>query len=229
MPQPVPPSPYATVSDPHASLLQLAVMASGGGTNFQAIIDAVEAGTLSAELVLCISNNPEAGALERAVHHQIPTCVLDPGQFPEDARYEATLLEVLQDHGVTFIALAGYMRKIPVGIVRAFQGRMVNIHPALLPAFGGKGMYGRRVHQAVLDYGAQWTGATVHLVEEEYDTGPIVLQKPVAVLPDDNASTLAARVLEVEHVLYPAALQLFAEDRLIRVGRRMLVRPSTDT
>nr|WP_243665078.1 phosphoribosylglycinamide formyltransferase [Rhodothermus marinus] len=121
------------------------------------------------------------------------------------------MLEVLRAHDVELVALAGYLKKIPDNVVAAYRNRILNIHPSLLPAFGGPGMYGRRVHEAVLNYGVRWTGATVHLVDEEYDHGPIVLQEPVPVLPDDTPETLAARVLEVEHRLYPEALRLFAE------------------
>ena len=201
--------------------LRLAVFASGGGTNFQAILDAVERGTLPLTVALCLSNTPKAGALMRARRHDVPTAILNPRDFETEAAYVAALMAVLGEHGVNFIALAGYMRKIPVAVVEAFRGRMLNIHPALLPSFGGKGLYGRRVHEAVLAYGARWSGATVHLVDEEYDTGPIVLQEPVPVLPGDTPETLAERVLRVEHWLYPQALRLFAEDR-VRVDGRIV-------
>jgi formyltetrahydrofolate-dependent phosphoribosylglycinamide formyltransferase len=199
--------------------MHLAVFASGGGTNFQAILDAVAQGALPLTVALCVSNTPKAGALARARWHGVPTAILDPRDFATEAAYVAALMDVLGEQAVNFIALAGYMRKIPAAVVAAFRGRMLNIHPALLPAFGGKGLYGRRVHEAVLAYGARWTGATVHLVDEEYDTGPIVLQEPVPVLPGDTPETLAARVLPVEHRLYPHALRLFAEGRVRVEGR----------
>ena len=204
--------------DPDAPL-RLAVFASGGGTNFQAILDAVESGTLPLTVALCLSNTPKAGAVARAARHGVPAAVLDPRDFEPEALYVEALMGVLGEHKVNFIALAGYLRKIPAAVVSAFRGRMVNIHPALLPAFGGKGLYGRRVHEAVLAYGVRWTGATVHLVDEEYDTGPIVLQEPAPVLPGDTPETLAARVLRVEHRLYPKALRLFAEGRVRIEGR----------
>ena len=199
--------------------MRLAVFASGGGTNFQAILNAVESGTLPITAALCLSNTPKAGALARAERHGVPTAVLDPRDFETEAPYVEALMGVLGEHGVNFIALAGYLRKIPAAVVSAFRGRMVNIHPALLPAFGGKGLYGRRVHEAVLAYGVRWTGATVHLVDEEYDTGPIVLQEPVPVMAGDTTDSLAARVLRVEHRLYPQALRLFAEGRVQIEGR----------
>ena len=204
--------------DPNAPL-RLAVFASGGGSNFQAMLDAVEGGTLPLTVALCLSNTPKAGALARAERHGVPTAVLNPRDFETEASYVDALMGVLDEHAVNFIALAGYMRKIPAAVVAAFRGRMLNIHPALLPAFGGKGLYGRRVHDAVLAYGVRWSGATVHLVDEEYDTGPIVLQEPVPVLPDDTAATLAERILRVEHRLYPQALRLFAEGRVTVDGR----------
>jgi phosphoribosylglycinamide formyltransferase-1 len=199
--------------------IRLAVFASGGGTNFQAILDAVESGALPLTVALCLSNTPGAGALARAETHGVPTAVLDPRAFAAEAPYVEAVMQVLGEHAVNFIALAGYLRKIPAAVVAAFRGRMLNIHPALLPAFGGQGLYGRRVHEAVLAYGARWSGATVHLVDEAYDTGPIVLQEPVPVLPGDTPETLGARVLRVEHRLYPQALRLFAEGRVQVDGR----------
>lgn len=203
--------------------IRLAVFASGGGSNFQSIINAVEAGSLEIELALAVSNRSTAGALERAARHGIPTLTLDPKSFAKEEDYATELLAELDRHRVNFIALAGYLRKIPSVVVQRFRGRMLNIHPALLPAFGGKGFYGRKVHVAVLEHGAQWTGATVHLVDEEYDTGPIVLQMPVPVRSDDTPESLAARVLEAEHALYPEALRLFASGRISFVGRRAII------
>lgn len=207
-----------------SATIRLAVFASGGGSNFQSIVDAVKAGTLPIEVALCLSDRPGAGALARAERHGIPTAVLSPGDYVDPAAYTADLLALLDRHGITFIALAGYLKHVPPEVVRAYRGRMLNIHPALLPAFGGKGMYGLRVHRAVLAYGARWTGATVHLVDEEYDTGPVVLQEPVPVADDDTPETLAARVLAVEHRLYPEALRLFAGGRVHVEGRRVRIR-----
>jgi phosphoribosylglycinamide formyltransferase-1 len=201
--------------------LRLAIFASGRGTNFQAILDAIAARRLQAQVVLYVSNRPDAGALQIARSARIPAAVIEERQFVEAADYERTLLEHMAKHEVNFIALAGFMRKIPAGVVRQFRHRIVNIHPALLPSFGGKGMYGHRVHAAVLEYGCKVTGVTVHLVDEEYDTGPPILQRCVPVLDDDTPESLAVRVLEVEHQLYPEALQLFAEDRVRIYGRRV--------
>lgn len=204
---------------------RLAVFVSGGGTNFQALLDAAARGDLSCGIGLCVSSGPAAGALERARRAGVASVVVDPAAYADEDAFAKALLDALDAHGVDFVALAGYMKKIPADVVRAFHGRMLNIHPALLPAFGGRGMYGRRVHEAVLAYGARWSGATVHLVDEEYDTGPIVLQEPVPVLPDDTPETLAARVLEAEHRIYPEAVRLFAEGRLTVEGRLVRIHP----
>lgn len=204
--------------------MRLAVFASGGGTNFQAILDAIEEGTLPAQAVLCLSDRPGAFALERARRHDVPTAVLPPADYATSEAFARAMSSTLEAHRVNFIALAGYLKKIPPSVVRAFHERMLNIHPALLPAFGGKGMYGMRVHRAVLEYGVKWTGVTVHLVEEKYDTGPVVLQEPIPVKPDDTPETLTERVLKVEHRLYPEALRLFAEDRVEIDGRRVRIR-----
>lgn len=203
--------------------MQLAVFVSGGGSNFQAILDAIGAGRLDADVALCVSSRPDAGALERAARAGVPTCVLRAAEFPDDVALGAAMLEALATHHVDFVALAGFMRKIPSSVVAAYRHRMLNIHPALLPAFGGPGMYGRRVHEAVIEHGARISGATVHLVDEEYDSGPIVLQDVVPVLDHDTPESLAARVLEVEHRIYPEALRLFAEG-LVRIdGRRVYI------
>lgn len=203
--------------------LRLAIFASGSGSNMQAIVDAAESGDLDVEIALVVSNRPDAGVVDRARNHGIPTLIIDPKSYDDESEYTADLLASLEEHAVNFVALAGYLRKVPSEIVDRFKGRMLNIHPALLPSFGGKGYYGRRVHEAVLKYGVQWTGVSVHVVDEEYDTGPIVLQEPVRVEPDDTPESLAARVLKVEHRLYPEALRLFAENRIRIDGRKVRI------
>jgi phosphoribosylglycinamide formyltransferase-1 len=207
--------------------MRLAVFASGGGTNFQAILDAIGAGDLPAEVVCCVSNTPDAGALDRADRHDVPTEVIPPTSFDAPVSFGEALLDTLATYAVTFVALAGYMQKIPPNVVEAYRGRMTNIHPALLPAFGGKGMYGMHVHRAVIEYGVHWSGVTVHLVDEEYDHGPIVLQEPVPVYADDTPEALADRIRPVEHRLYPEALRLFAEDRVRRDGRTVWIEDPT--
>lgn len=200
--------------------LNLAVFASGRGSNFKALLDAIANGKLRAKISVLISDRSEAGALHIAQQANIPTEVL---ACRDEEKYEHTLRLLLHHREVNFIVLAGYLRKIPASIIRAFHGRIINIHPALLPSFGGKGMYGLRVHQAVLDYGCKVSGATMHFVEEEYDTGAPILQRCVPVRDDDTAETLAARVLQVEHQLLPEALQLFVEEKVKVEGRRVRI------
>lgn len=171
------------------------------------------------EVVLTITNRKHAGVLQVATSFGVAARVLSP----EEVGDGTSILEVLEDVGADAVALAGYLRHVPEEVVRRFRNRIVNVHPALLPAFGGKGMYGLHVHRAVIESGARWSGATVHFVDEQYDTGPIILQSPVPVLQDDSAETLAARVLDVEHHLYPIALRLLAHDRLHVDGRRVLI------
>lgn len=198
--------------------LNLAIFVSGRGSNFQAVLDAIAQKSLRARIAVLISDRSEAGALHIAQQAGIATEVL---ACRDEEKYEHTLRFVLQQREVNFIVLAGYLRKIPASLIRAYRGRIINIHPALLPSFGGKGMYGKHVHQAVLDYGCKVSGATVHFVEEEYDTGAPILQRCVRVHEDDTAETLAGRVLEVEHQILPEALRLFAEERVQIEGRRV--------
>jgi phosphoribosylglycinamide formyltransferase-1 len=176
---------------------------------------------LTAEIVCVISNLDDAPALAYARKEDIPTLSVQGHPPSEHARL---MLDFLGSHGADFIALAGYMQLIPSEVITAFPHCIVNMHPALLPSFGGKGMYGHHVHEAVIDSGEKVTGATVHLVDEVYDRGPIVMQRRVPVLDDDTAETLAARVLEVEHDIYPEALQLFAEQRVEILENKIYIR-----
>ena len=200
-------------------MMRLALFASGGGSNAAAILDAIEAGTLDAEAVVLVSDRTSAGALARAAERGLPTAVVPPGD--DAAAFAQALLDVLAAHEADALALAGYLRKIPDPVVWAYRDRIVNVHPSLLPAFGGPGWYGKRVHQGVIDYGCQVSGVTVHLVDSEYDSGPVLLQETVPVRPDDTAETLAARVLAVEHRLLPQALALLAAGRIRVDGRRI--------
>ncbi|KAA0228869.1 phosphoribosylglycinamide formyltransferase [candidate division KSB1 bacterium] len=195
--------------------LRLAVFASGRGSNFKAILDAIQSGTLDAKVVLLISDQPQAGALQTAAQAGIPTRIIAPNALATSEDYGKALLQALAECDSNFIVLAGFLRMIPAAVIKAFSGRIINIHPALLPSFGGKGMYGLRVHQAVLDYGCKVSGATVHLVDENYDTGKPLVQRCVPVYEDDTPESLAARVLKVEHQILPEALQLFAKDRVV--------------
>lgn len=189
---------------------RIAVLASGGGSNLQAIVDYLRGrGDREADVVLVASDRPDAGALERAEREGIQRALVKSRRAPDGSNP----LDLLRDHGVDFIALAGYLRMLPKEIVAEFPSRIVNIHPALLPLFGGVGMYGDRVHRAVLESGATVTGATVHYVDDEYDHGSIIAQWPVPVLDDDSVQSLAARVLKVEHVLYPRVVSAVASGK----------------
>jgi formyltetrahydrofolate-dependent phosphoribosylglycinamide formyltransferase len=182
------------------------VLASGSGSNLQAILDHFAALGPSApgEVVLVVSDRAGAGALDRARHAGIATAHLA-------AREPQRLLPVLREAGVTHVVLAGYLRLIPADVVAAFHGRLVNIHPALLPAFGGPGMYGHHVHEAVVRAGVATTGATVHFVDERYDEGAVIAQWAIPVHPTDDADAVAARVLAVEHQLYPRCVAALCE------------------
>ncbi len=179
--------------------MRLAVAISGRGSNLAALLAALPAGS-PAEVALVLSNRPAAGGLEIARQHTLPTVVLAD---PADA---TAWLDALSEHRIDLVVLAGYLKLVPPAVVHRYRRRMINIHPALLPAFGGPGMYGHRVHEAVLALGAAVSGATVHLVDEVYDRGPILAQARVPVLPGDTPETLAERVLELEHRLLPAVV-----------------------
>jgi phosphoribosylglycinamide formyltransferase 1 len=189
---------------------RIAVFASGGGSNLGALLAHQQRrGAASpSEIALVITNRPQAGALQRAAAAYVATHVLTN---PSDD--EATL-RLLQDARIDVIVLAGYLALVPAAVVRAFRGRIVNVHPALLPAFGGPGMYGRHVHAAVLQHGARISGATVHFVDEVYDRGAIIAQWPVPVFEEDSPATLAARVLRVEHALLPRVVELLCTEAL---------------
>ena len=190
---------------------RIAVLASGGGTNLQSILDYLSArgDSRAGDVVLVASDRPNAGALERARRAVVPAALVRSHLAPEGC----DLLKLLREHKVDFIALAGYLRLLPKDVIAEFPSRILNIHPALLPSFGGPGMYGDRVHRAVLASGATVTGATVHYVDEEYDHGTILAQWPVPVLADDTVHSLATRVLKVEHVLYPRVIDAVASGR----------------
>lgn len=194
--------------------VNIGVLASHGGSNLQAIIDACEQGRLDARVRVVISNNSESTALKRAAEHSIPHFYRSGKTHPDPADLDAEIAQLLEDHGVEVVALAGYMKKVGPVTLRRFAGRILNIHPALLPKHGGIGMYGRRVHEAVLEAGEVTTGVTIHLVDEEYDRGPIVAQCEVAVLPGDSPERLAQRVLEQEHFLYVDTLRRIASGEI---------------
>jgi phosphoribosylglycinamide formyltransferase-1 len=205
---------------------RIAILVSGPsrGSNMQAIIEACRDGRIpDSAVVAVVGARDDAPALQTAHALSVPTAVVNPREFPDPDMYGDALLWVLQKAQPDLICLAGYMRLLPAQVVQAYPMRIMNIHPALLPLFGGKGMYGLRVHQAAIDSGMKITGCTVHFVDEGYDTGPIILQRCVPILDDDSPETLAARVLPVEHETYIEAIRLFVQGRLRVEGRRVRV------
>ncbi|CUS77489.1 phosphoribosylglycinamide formyltransferase-1 [Candidatus Kryptonium thompsonii] len=204
--------------------MNIAVFASGRGSNLMAILNAIKEGKLNARISVVISNNSNAGALEIARANGIDALHISRKQFSSDEDYVNRILCELKSRNIELIVLAGYMKKIPPEIIREYPNRILNIHPALLPAFGGLGMYGMNVHKAVIDYGVKITGVTVHIVDEEYDHGPIVMQRAVEVRDDDTPETLAERVLKVEHEIYPQAIKLFVEGKVKISGRKVIIK-----
>jgi phosphoribosylglycinamide formyltransferase-1 len=204
--------------------LPIGVLISGSGTNLQAIIDAIEAGKLDAKIEVVVSNKANAFGVERARRHGIPTEVLDHRSFSSREAYDEAVVAILRQRNVALVVLAGFMRLLSPGFIRAFSNRIMNIHPALLPAFPGL-----QVQQRAVEHGVRFSGCTVHFVNEECDEGPIIIQAAVPVLPDDTGETLAARILEQEHRIYPRAIQLYAAGRLQIVGRRVVVQGISNT
>ena len=198
------------------------MLASGRGSNLQAVIDAIEAGTVQAKIVAVISNKKEAPALERARRHGLSALFVDPKPYTDrpDSReaYDRELLDILQRYDVELVLLAGYMKIVTRVLVEAFANRMMNIHPSLLPSFPGLD-----VQKKAIEWGCKLAGCTVHFVTEGVDEGPIILQAAVPILDGDTPDTLAARILEQEHKIYPRAVQLFAEGRLRVEGRRVFI------
>ena len=202
-------------------MLKLAVLVSGRGSNLQSIIDNIESGVLKgkAQIALLISNNPQAFAIERAKKHKIETLVVDSSQIKDKKEYELKIIEAIKAKKVDLICLAGYMRILSPEFVQAFKYKIINIHPALLPAFPGL-----HVQKKALDYGVTISGCTVHFVDEGCDTGPIIVQSAVPVMENDTEEALSARILEQEHKIYPQAIRLIAEDKLKIDGRRVVLK-----
>lgn len=200
-------------------LLKLGVLISGNGSNLQSIIDNIEKGTLQAVIKIVISNNPDAYGIIRAKKHGITVVVLKNSDFKNKEEFDSELINTLKKHDVELVTLAGFMRIISPRFLQAFPGRVMNIHPALLPSFPG--LHGQK--QAV-DYGVKVSGCTVHFVDEGVDTGPIIIQRAVPVRDDDTEETLAIRILKEEHEIYPQAIQLFADGKLEIRGRKIFIK-----
>ena len=189
--------------------LSIAVFASGGGTNLQALIDASKMGIFDGKISIVISNNSGAYALVRAANENIPVCHISNKKYPDQYEFMAKISEALSSHDVNLIVLAGYMKLLPLEVIKKYRSRIINIHPALLPHYGGKGMYGANVHRAVLENKDKISGATVHFVDELYDHGAILIQRIAPVLPGDTPDSLAQRVLTIEHKILPLAVGMF--------------------
>ena len=195
-------------------MLNIGVLISGGGTNLQAVIDGTESGEIKGQVKVVISSKQGAYGLERAKNHNIKAiCETD----------EDKIIEILKENKIDLVVLAGYLKIISPKLVNEFRNKMINIHPSLIPSFCGAGFSGEKVHQGVIDYGAKVTGATVHFVDEGADTGPIIMQDVVKVNQDDDAKTLAKRVLEVEHRILKESISLFCENKLKLQGRRVFI------
>ncbi len=198
--------------------LRLGVLASGGGTNLQSIIDNCQEQKIDAEIVLVLCNNPDARALERAEKADLPHLCINHRDFSDRQSFDQAVVAALREADVELVVLAGFMRIISEVFLEAFPQRIINIHPALLPAFPGL-----HVQRKALEYGARFSGCTVHLVDNGIDTGPIILQAVVPIFADDDEASLSARILEQEHIIYSQAIQLFAEDRIQIVGRQVKI------
>lgn len=201
-----------------ARQVSLGVLISGGGTNLQAIIDAIEAKKLAAKIEIVFSNKADAYGLVRAKKHELPTAVLDHKAFLSREAYDQTVVDLLRARGVELVVLAGFMRLLSPVFVKAYSNRIMNIHPALLPSFPGL-----NVQKKAVEHGVRFSGCTVHFVNEECDEGPIIIQAVVPVFPDDTEASLAARILKQEHQIYPRAIQLYSEGRLRIEGRKVFV------
>jgi phosphoribosylglycinamide formyltransferase-1 len=204
-------------------MLKIGVMVSGGGTNLQAILDRIDDGTLqNCRVVTVVSSKEGVYALERAKSRGIPTAVISRKSFETIEEYDRALIEHMRRYQVELVVLAGFLSLLGEGFVTAWKNAIINVHPSLIPSFCGKGFYGIRPHQSALEYGVKVTGATVHFVDLEYDSGPIILQKAVEVCPGDTPETLQRRVMEqAEWIILPEAIKLFAEGRLKIIGRRV--------
>ena len=194
---------------------KIAVFVSGGGSNFKAIHHQIIQGNILGKIVMVFSNNPNCGAIKFAEENSIPIFIINAARYPNAHTRDEFLLETCLKAEIDLICLAGFMKMLPQNIVKQYEYRILNIHPGLLPEFGGKGFYGTRVHEAVINSGKRESGATVHFVDEIYDHGPIILQKKVEVMETDTPESLAARVLKLEHELFPEVVKAFCENKII--------------
>jgi phosphoribosylglycinamide formyltransferase-1 len=207
-----------------ADKLNLGVLISGSGSNLQSIIDHIEKGSLNAVIKIVISNNPDAYGITRAKKHDLPVLIFKYEDFKTREDFDLELIKALQNNHVQLVVLAGFMRILTTSFLRAFPQRIINIHPALLPAFPGT-----HVQKQALEYGVKFSGCTVHFVDEGVDTGPIIIQSVLPVHDDDTEETLAARILEEEHRIYPQAIQLYADGKIEIDGRKVKIKSASKT
>jgi phosphoribosylglycinamide formyltransferase 1 len=204
--------------------IKLGILVSGGGSNLQSIIDHIENGQLNAEIRIVISNNADAFAVKRCAAHHIPIAVLNHADYNAREAFDIAMIDILNTHDVDLVVMAGFMRILSQQFLRTFPMRIMNIHPALLPSFPGL-----HVQRKAVEYGVKFSGCTVHFADEGVDTGPIIIQAVVPVLPEDTEDTLAARILREEHKVYPQAIQWYAEGRLEIAGRTVSIKGHPDS
>ncbi len=211
------------MSAPSSRLFKIAVLISGGGTTLKNLIERISAGQLHVDISLVISSNPQAGGLKFARDADIPNLVIEQKNFPDQDAFSREIFGRCRAAGADLVVMGGFLKRLT--IPEDFKNRVINIHPALIPAFCGTGFYGHRVHEAVLEYGVKLSGCTVHFADNQYDHGPVILQKAVPVLDDDTPDALAARVFQAECEAYPEAVQLIAEGRVRIESRRVRILP----
>lgn len=205
------------------SSVNIGVLISGGGTNLQAIIDNIKAGNIDGKIRVVISNRKDAYGLIRTRNAGIEGLYIDEDEYDTEGEFYERIVQELNKRDVELVVLAGYMKVLPEKFVEEYAGRIINVHPSLIPSFCGRGCYGDRVHKMALDYGVKITGVTVHFVDEGTDTGPIILQRAVEVMDDDTVDTLKQRVLKVEHKALPEAIRLYCQGRLTIKGRKVII------
>jgi len=204
--------------------LKIGVLISGSGTNLQSLIDNVESRNINGEISVVISNKKDAYGLERAQKYKIDAVYLNPKNYGSSEEYNDAIIEELEKRGVSLVVLAGYLKILSEKFIKSYRNRIINIHPSLIPSFCGKGYYGIKVHEAAIDYGVKVSGATVHFVDEEADTGPIILQEAVYVDGDDTKETLQKKILKVEHKLLPTAVKYFCDGRIEVQKRKVKIK-----
>ncbi len=203
--------------------LKIGVLISGSGSNLQSIIDNIEKGHINGKITVVISNKSDAYGLERARQHNIDAVVVNQKEYENFEAYNDAIILELEKHGVEVIILAGYLKILSSKFIETYRNRIINIHPSLIPSFCGKGYYGLKVHEAAVNYGVKLSGATVHFVDEEADTGPIIMQESVSVECDDTAETLQKKVLKIEHKILPLAIKYFCEGKIEVIGRKVII------